>query len=173
MVFADLWHANTRHPESSSTVILMSCLSLLSTLCSHLEGGGIVYHCCSLSVAAQQRFLSSLWSVTLVVGRQMNLPSSSCICYPPSFFFFLHCAVSVSAQLEDDIVAKPNYFATMKNFALQLSSEDWMILEFSQLGFIGMIHWTIDQYSASTRLCAITQDLHSQLMAQPNNCLTG
>uniref|UniRef100_A0A3Q3CGD7 Alpha-1,3-mannosyl-glycoprotein 4-beta-N-acetylglucosaminyltransferase A n=1 Tax=Haplochromis burtoni TaxID=8153 RepID=A0A3Q3CGD7_HAPBU len=39
--------------------------------------------------------------------------------------------------LEDDIVAKPNYFATMKNFALQLSSEDWMILEFSQLGFIG------------------------------------
>lgn len=43
-------------------------------------------------------------------------------------------------QLEDDIVAKPNYFATMKNFALQLSSEDWMILEFSQLGFIGTIH---------------------------------
>ncbi|XP_028846965.1 alpha-1,3-mannosyl-glycoprotein 4-beta-N-acetylglucosaminyltransferase A isoform X2 [Denticeps clupeoides] len=40
-------------------------------------------------------------------------------------------------QLEDDIVAKPNYFATMRNFALQLSSEDWMILEFSQLGFIG------------------------------------
>uniref|UniRef100_A0A6Q2YTS2 Alpha-1,3-mannosyl-glycoprotein 4-beta-N-acetylglucosaminyltransferase A n=1 Tax=Esox lucius TaxID=8010 RepID=A0A6Q2YTS2_ESOLU len=40
-------------------------------------------------------------------------------------------------QMEDDIVAKPNYFATMKNFALQLSSEDWMILEFSQLGFIG------------------------------------
>ncbi|MGH0138343.1 UNVERIFIED_CONTAM: hypothetical protein FKN15_013093 [Acipenser sinensis] len=40
-------------------------------------------------------------------------------------------------QLEDDIVAKPNYFITMKNFALQLSSEDWMILEFSQLGFIG------------------------------------
>jgi hypothetical protein len=39
--------------------------------------------------------------------------------------------------MEDDIVAKPNYFATMKNFALQLSSEDWMILEFSQLGFIG------------------------------------
>lgn len=34
-------------------------------------------------------------------------------------------------------MAKPNYFATMKNFALQLSSEDWMILEFSQLGFIG------------------------------------
>ncbi|KAG7463427.1 hypothetical protein MATL_G00176440 [Megalops atlanticus] len=40
-------------------------------------------------------------------------------------------------QLEDDIVAKPNYFATMKNFALQLATEDWMILEFSQLGFIG------------------------------------
>lgn len=42
-------------------------------------------------------------------------------------------------------MAKPNYFATMKNFALQLSSEDWMILEFSQLGFIGK---AFDQYSA-------------------------
>lgn len=54
----------------------------------------------------------------------------------------LHFALSVPVfvQLEDDIVAKPNYFATMKNFALQLSSEDWMILEFSQLGFIGKIH---------------------------------
>lgn len=49
-------------------------------------------------------------------------------------------ASSLPPQLEDDIVAKPNYFATMKNFALQLSSEDWMILEFSQLGFIGTIH---------------------------------
>lgn len=49
-------------------------------------------------------------------------------------------------QLEDDIVAKPNYLSTMKNFALQQPSEDWMILEFSQLGFIGMTtltqsHW--------------------------------
>lgn len=41
-------------------------------------------------------------------------------------------------QLEDDIVAKPNYLSTMKNFALQQPSEDWMILEFSQLGFIGV-----------------------------------
>ncbi|KAM9067536.1 alpha-1,3-mannosyl-glycoprotein 4-beta-N-acetylglucosaminyltransferase B isoform 8-T8 [Sarcophilus harrisii] len=39
-------------------------------------------------------------------------------------------------QLEDDIVAKPNYLSTMKNFALQQPSEEWMILEFSQLGFI-------------------------------------
>lgn len=41
-------------------------------------------------------------------------------------------------QLEDDIIAKPNYLSTMKNFALQQPSEDWMILEFSQLGFIGV-----------------------------------
>ncbi|KAI4786260.1 hypothetical protein KUCAC02_037240 [Chaenocephalus aceratus] len=39
-------------------------------------------------------------------------------------------------QLEDDIVARPNFFTTMKNFALQQPSEEWMILEFSQLGFI-------------------------------------
>uniref|UniRef100_A0AAV2KA50 Alpha-1,3-mannosyl-glycoprotein 4-beta-N-acetylglucosaminyltransferase B n=1 Tax=Knipowitschia caucasica TaxID=637954 RepID=A0AAV2KA50_KNICA len=45
--------------------------------------------------------------------------------------------VVLVAELEDDIVARPNYFTTMKNFALQQPSEEWMILEFSQLGFIG------------------------------------
>lgn len=50
----------------------------------------------------------------------------------------LPSALSLSlTQLEDDIVARPNYFTTMKNFALQQPSEEWMILEFSQLGFIG------------------------------------
>ncbi|XP_023689577.1 alpha-1,3-mannosyl-glycoprotein 4-beta-N-acetylglucosaminyltransferase A [Paramormyrops kingsleyae] len=56
------------------------------------------------------------------------------------YSFLMMYAVSKGVyyvQLEDDIVAKPNYFATMKNFAVQLASEDWMILEFSQLGFIG------------------------------------
>ncbi|XP_054573088.1 alpha-1,3-mannosyl-glycoprotein 4-beta-N-acetylglucosaminyltransferase B isoform X3 [Eptesicus fuscus] len=47
-------------------------------------------------------------------------------------------------QLEDDIVAKPNYLSTMKNFALQQPSEDWMILEFSQLGFIGKMFKSLD-----------------------------
>lgn len=70
------------------------------------------------------------------------------------------CSFSFALQLEDDIVAKPNYFATMKNFALQLSSEDWMILEFSQLGFIGTIHSAFDQYLATTEVCQMKQDLH-------------
>ncbi|XP_039736174.1 alpha-1,3-mannosyl-glycoprotein 4-beta-N-acetylglucosaminyltransferase B isoform X2 [Pteropus medius] len=47
-------------------------------------------------------------------------------------------------QLEDDIVAKPSYLSTMKNFALQQPSEDWMILEFSQLGFIGKMFKSLD-----------------------------
>ena len=47
-------------------------------------------------------------------------------------------------QLEDDIIAKPNYLSTMKNFALQQPSEDWMILEFSQLGFIGKMFKSLD-----------------------------
>ena len=46
--------------------------------------------------------------------------------------------LATTVQLEDDIIAKPNYLRTMKNFALQQPSEDWMILEFSQLGFIGV-----------------------------------
>ncbi|KAG8453924.1 hypothetical protein GDO86_000521 [Hymenochirus boettgeri] len=40
-------------------------------------------------------------------------------------------------QLEDDIVAKPQFFENMKSFASQQSSDEWIILEFSQLGFIG------------------------------------
>ncbi|XP_078117518.1 alpha-1,3-mannosyl-glycoprotein 4-beta-N-acetylglucosaminyltransferase B [Sander vitreus] len=48
------------------------------------------------------------------------------------------------SQLEDDIVARPNYFTTMKNFALQQPSEEWMILEFSQLGFIGKMFKSLD-----------------------------
>uniref|UniRef100_A0A3Q1G5D5 Alpha-1,3-mannosyl-glycoprotein 4-beta-N-acetylglucosaminyltransferase B n=1 Tax=Acanthochromis polyacanthus TaxID=80966 RepID=A0A3Q1G5D5_9TELE len=49
-----------------------------------------------------------------------------------------------SVCLEDDIVARPNYFTTMKNFALQQPSEEWMILEFSQLGFIGKMFKSVD-----------------------------
>lgn len=39
-------------------------------------------------------------------------------------------------QLEDDIIAKPDFIESIKSFAAQ-QSPDWMILEFSQLGFIG------------------------------------
>uniref|UniRef100_A0A8D0L5K2 MGAT4 family member D n=1 Tax=Sphenodon punctatus TaxID=8508 RepID=A0A8D0L5K2_SPHPU len=42
-------------------------------------------------------------------------------------------------QLEDDIIVKPQYFQTIKNFAVQQTSDEWMILEFSQLGFIGKL----------------------------------
>ncbi|CAJ0968377.1 unnamed protein product [Ranitomeya imitator] len=58
-------------------------------------------------------------------------------------------------QLEDDIVAKPNYLSTMKNFALQQPSEEWMILEFSQLGFIGNLPGV---YSSSLALLTLLFD---------------
>ncbi|NWW73589.1 MGT4B acetylglucosaminyltransferase, partial [Climacteris rufus] len=41
-------------------------------------------------------------------------------------------------QLEDDIIAKPDYIESIKSFAAQ-QSQDWIILEFSQLGFIGKL----------------------------------
>lgn len=58
-------------------------------------------------------------------------------CPVPMPILSLGALLPAALQLEDDIVAKPNYLSTMKNFALQQPSEDWMILEFSQLGFIG------------------------------------
>ncbi|KFP24368.1 Alpha-1,3-mannosyl-glycoprotein 4-beta-N-acetylglucosaminyltransferase B, partial [Colius striatus] len=41
-------------------------------------------------------------------------------------------------QLEDDIIAKSDYIQSIKNFAAK-QSQEWMILEFSQLGFIGKL----------------------------------
>ncbi|XP_010007228.1 PREDICTED: glycosyltransferase 54 domain-containing protein [Chaetura pelagica] len=41
-------------------------------------------------------------------------------------------------QLEDDIIAKPDYLQSIKNFTAK-QSQEWMILEFSQLGFIGKL----------------------------------
>ncbi|XP_061440894.1 alpha-1,3-mannosyl-glycoprotein 4-beta-N-acetylglucosaminyltransferase-like protein MGAT4D isoform X3 [Rhineura floridana] len=42
-------------------------------------------------------------------------------------------------QLEDDIIAKPEYTQIINDFAVQQESKEWMILEFSQLGFIGKL----------------------------------
>uniref|UniRef100_H3AXD5 Alpha-1,3-mannosyl-glycoprotein 4-beta-N-acetylglucosaminyltransferase B n=1 Tax=Latimeria chalumnae TaxID=7897 RepID=H3AXD5_LATCH len=66
-----------------------------------------------------------------------------------SFFFSFFPLVIKSIgciflELEDDIVVRPNFLSTMKNFALQQPSEDWMILEFSQLGFIGKMFKSLD-----------------------------
>ena len=40
-------------------------------------------------------------------------------------------------QLEDDIITKPGYLTTMKSFVTNQKTTDWILLEFSQLGFIG------------------------------------
>ena len=40
-------------------------------------------------------------------------------------------------QLEDDVLAKPGYLTIMKTYAQQQSQKDWILLEFSSLGFIG------------------------------------
>ena len=47
-------------------------------------------------------------------------------------------------QLEDDVQSKPGYFSAMKNFALNQKSDEWILLEFSQLGFIGKLFKTSD-----------------------------
>uniref|UniRef100_A0A8C6TR42 MGAT4 conserved region domain-containing protein n=1 Tax=Neogobius melanostomus TaxID=47308 RepID=A0A8C6TR42_9GOBI len=47
-------------------------------------------------------------------------------------------------QLEDDIVAKTDYYDAMKRYAAQRASQPWLYLEFSQLGFIGKMFRTRD-----------------------------
>uniref|UniRef100_W5MWT2 Zgc:154054 n=1 Tax=Lepisosteus oculatus TaxID=7918 RepID=W5MWT2_LEPOC len=51
---------------------------------------------------------------------------------------------SLYIQLEDDIVAKPGYSEIMQTFANQQRNNEWLILEFSQLGFIGKMFRTSD-----------------------------
>lgn len=40
-------------------------------------------------------------------------------------------------QLEDDVISAPSCISKMKNFAMKLHSQQWFVLLFSQLGFIG------------------------------------
>ncbi|XP_038056891.1 alpha-1,3-mannosyl-glycoprotein 4-beta-N-acetylglucosaminyltransferase B-like [Patiria miniata] len=47
-------------------------------------------------------------------------------------------------QLEDDLVAQAGYFTTMKTFAMQQQNKNWLLLEFSALGFIGKMFKTRD-----------------------------
>ncbi|XP_065098858.1 alpha-1,3-mannosyl-glycoprotein 4-beta-N-acetylglucosaminyltransferase B [Paramisgurnus dabryanus] len=47
-------------------------------------------------------------------------------------------------QLEDDIVAKQGYSESMKAFVQQELSQEWLYLEFSQLGFIGKLFRSSD-----------------------------
>ncbi|KAK2170426.1 hypothetical protein LSH36_3g29011 [Paralvinella palmiformis] len=39
-------------------------------------------------------------------------------------------------QLEDDIITKPGYLSLMKTFTMQQQVDEWILLEFSKLGFI-------------------------------------
>lgn len=50
---------------------------------------------------------------------------------------------SFYVQLEDDVVAKPQFHTIMKKTALQriADGQEWFILDFCQLGFIGKFHW--------------------------------
>uniref|UniRef100_A0A672H2R0 Alpha-1,3-mannosyl-glycoprotein 4-beta-N-acetylglucosaminyltransferase B-like n=1 Tax=Salarias fasciatus TaxID=181472 RepID=A0A672H2R0_SALFA len=47
-------------------------------------------------------------------------------------------------QLEDDVVAKADYYSSMKTYASQEESKQWLFLEFSLLGFIGKMFRTRD-----------------------------
>ena len=68
-------------------------------------------------------------------------------------------------QLEDDVVSKPGFLTVMKSFAYQQKSNDWLLLEFSTLGFIGQ----------SSRLCPRPVCSHNisraSLVRLPMSCL--
>ncbi|XP_074085365.1 alpha-1,3-mannosyl-glycoprotein 4-beta-N-acetylglucosaminyltransferase-like protein MGAT4D isoform X2 [Macrotis lagotis] len=56
---------------------------------------------------------------------------------------YAHTKGTFYLQLEDDIIAKEGYLMEMKNFALTQTT-DWIVLEFSKLGFIGKLFKTED-----------------------------
>jgi alpha-1,3-mannosylglycoprotein beta-1,4-N-acetylglucosaminyltransferase A/B len=42
-------------------------------------------------------------------------------------------------QLEDDVVSKANFVSTIRSFIEKQPKRDWMVIEFSKLGFIGKV----------------------------------
>lgn len=56
-------------------------------------------------------------------------------------FLMMYCSSrgTYYVQLEDDIIAVPNFVNTMVAFASQQNRNPWLLLEFSQLGFIGKL----------------------------------
>ena len=46
-------------------------------------------------------------------------------------------------QLEDDIMATLSYASTIQTFALQQETNEWFMLEFSALGFIGKFVYSV------------------------------
>lgn len=67
--------------------------------------------------------IESLFNKISDMLTEISLRMSFCL------FFF---------QLEDDIIAKSDYYRSMKSFIAQKASQEWLYLEFSYLGFIGM-----------------------------------
>lgn len=57
---------------------------------------------------------------------------------------YAHSKGTYYVQLEDDIVAKLGYSETIMSFTTRLSTEEWLFLEFSQLGFIGKLFRSSD-----------------------------
>ena len=53
-------------------------------------------------------------------------------------------------QMEDDIVATQGYASTMKAFAFQQASNEWFMLEFSTLGFIGKFKPQLQKHFTSS-----------------------
>lgn len=47
-------------------------------------------------------------------------------------------------QLEDDVVSKSGFVTTIKDFIKKQTNDKWMMMEFSQLGFIGKLFKTND-----------------------------
>lgn len=53
-------------------------------------------------------------------------------------------------QLEDDVVAKPGFVSSIKQFIDENSAENWLVLEFSELGFIGKLFRSSDLQDLAT-----------------------
>lgn len=80
-----------------------------------------------------------------------------------------------TVQLEDDIIAKPNYLSTMKNFALQQPGVTGMILSSPRAGF----HWcasppcpTVIQNLSPAHFCLCHQLSAPALFPSPGQALS-
>ena len=59
------------------------------------------------------------------------------LCYYLSAEWWYWMCCVITCQLEDDIECKPGYLTVIKSFVSNQQNDEWVLLEFSHLGFIG------------------------------------
>ncbi|XP_066275199.1 alpha-1,6-mannosyl-glycoprotein 4-beta-N-acetylglucosaminyltransferase-like, partial [Branchiostoma lanceolatum] len=92
--------------------------------------------------------------------------SKQCVDYA---FLFQYCRnlSEYYLQLEDDVVSARNFFTGIKEYLERVCLDDWTMLEFSELGFIGKLFRSSELQRFADFLLLFYQELPADLFLNP------